>query len=262
MKFGISTIGIIPLRKEAQHQSELLSQILFGELYVILSEEGDWCYVRLCNDNYEGWISKVQTHVISEDSFHRLSNFEASVTTDVVQLVHNEKKNQSIIVCLGSSLPNLINNAFYIEDEKYTYSGSVASRTPKASDKTRKEIIENAYLFLNSPYLWGGRTPFGVDCSGFIQMIYHLSGISIMRDAKQQAEQGDLVHWVSEAIPGDLAFFDNQDGEIVHVGMLLSNSRIIHASGKVRIDSIDHLGIFNDEIRRYSHKLRLLKRML
>lgn len=262
MKFGICNISMIPLRKEARHQSEMISQLLFGELYVILSEENDWTFIRNCNDNYEGWISKAQSRAISEESFHKLNNADVSLTADLVQLVTNETRKQGIIVTLGCSMPNLINNTFYIEDEKYTYHGTVMNRTPKASDKIRKEIIENAYVFINAPYLWGGRTPFGVDCSGFIQMIYHLSGVTLQRDAAKQADQGDLVHWVSEAIPGDLAFFDNQEGDITHVGMLLSNSRVIHASGKVRIDAIDHLGIFNEEVRRYSHKIRLIKRML
>ncbi|MEI8201527.1 MAG: C40 family peptidase [Bacteroidota bacterium] len=262
MKFGICNISIIPLRKEARHQSEMISQLLFGELYVILSEENEWTFVRTCLDNYEGWISKPQSYSITEESFHKLNNYDTSLTADLVQLITNETRKQEIIVTLGCSLPNLINNTFYIEDEKYTYHGAVMNRTPKGSDKVRKEIIENAYVFLNAPYLWGGRTPFGVDCSGFIQMIYHLSGVTLQRDAAKQAEQGDLVHWVSEAIPGDLAFFDNQEGDITHVGMLLSNSRVIHASGKVRIDAIDHLGIFNEEVRRYSHKIRLIKRML
>jgi gamma-D-glutamyl-L-lysine dipeptidyl-peptidase len=115
---------------------------------------------------------------------------------------------------------------------------------------------------LNSPYLWGGKTPFGIDCSGFTQMAYKLAGIKLRRDAWQQAEQGHTINLLEETEPGDLAFFDNDEGNIVHVGIILRDHKIIHAAGKVRIDSIDHYGINNKELKKYTHKLRLIKRMV
>jgi cell wall-associated NlpC family hydrolase len=125
-----------------------------------------------------------------------------------------------------------------------------------------KGIIENAYMYLHSPYLWGGRTPFGIDCSGFTQMVYKLAGIRLKRDASQQAEQGTLINLIDEARQGDLAFFDNEEGRIIHVGIMLPNNKIIHASGKVRIDSIDHHGIYNLETKKYTHNLRIIKRFV
>jgi cell wall-associated NlpC family hydrolase len=123
-------------------------------------------------------------------------------------------------------------------------------------------LIDTAFLYLNSPYLWGGRTPFGIDCSGYSQIVYRMCGVDLPRDASQQAEVGDRLSFIEEATPGDLAFFDNNEGRITHVGILLGDNKIIHASGKVRVDRIDHQGIFNDEMHDYSHHLRLITRVI
>ena len=117
-------------------------------------------------------------------------------------------------------------------------------------------------MYLNAPYLWGGKTPFGIDCSGFTQMVYKLNGFALPRDAYQQAEIGETLSFVEEAEPGDLAFFDDDEGNIIHVGMVLEQGTIIHASGKVRIDALDHQGIYNKELKNYSHKLRLIKKII
>jgi cell wall-associated NlpC family hydrolase len=116
--------------------------------------------------------------------------------------------------------------------------------------------------FLNVPYLWGGKTPFGIDCSGFSQIVVRCIGINLHRDAYQQAEQGKVVSFLEEVQTGDLAFFDNEEGRITHVGIMLNSHSIIHASGKVRLDNIDSYGILDAENRNYSHKLRIIKRLL
>jgi cell wall-associated NlpC family hydrolase len=160
---------------------------------------------------------------------------------------------------LGSSLPHFKDRTCRLGPTAYRFEGNV-----KCPEKllTTKGIAENAYMYLHSPYLWGGRTPFGIDCSGFTQMVYKLAGIKLKRDAWQQAEQGSLIHLVDEARQGDLAFFDNDEGRIIHVGIVLPNNKIIHASGKVRLDSLDHHGIFNQETKKYTHNLRLIKRFV
>ena len=119
---------------------------------------------------------------------------------------------------------------------------------------------EVARLYLNTPYLWGGRTPFGIDCSGFVQMVYRFAGIQLPRDASLQVKGGVSLGFIDEAQPGDLAFFESEEGAIVHVGILTGNRRIIHASGTVRVDPIDHHGIFNMQANGYSHRLRIVKR--
>jgi cell wall-associated NlpC family hydrolase len=115
---------------------------------------------------------------------------------------------------------------------------------------------------LNAPYLWGGKTPFGIDCSGFTQMVYKLNGYHLSRDASQQATQGEALSFIEESEPGDLAFFDNEEGNIIHVGIIMENNYIIHASGKVRVDRLDHLGIFNPETQKHTHKLRVIKKII
>ena len=128
--------------------------------------------------------------------------------------------------------------------------------------KPKSELINTAYMYLNAPYLWGGKTLFGIDCSGFTQMVYKLNGYKLLRDASQQASQGEVLSFIEESEPGDLAFFDNEEGKIIHVGIMLENNYIIHASGKVRIDRLDHLGIYNAELNRHTHRLRVIKKII
>ena len=151
-----------------------------------------------------------------------------------------------------------MNKECKVEDTVFSYEGGTVISSVK---KTTEELLNTAKLFLNAPYLWGGKTIFGIDCSGFTQLVYKLSGYKLPRDAWQQAELGHPLSFVEEAQAGDLAFFDNEEGKIVHVGIILPNNEIIHASGKVRIDKFDHYGIFHSENKKYSHMLRVIKRI-
>ena len=128
--------------------------------------------------------------------------------------------------------------------------------------KDKSQLLKTAFSYLNAPYLWGGKTPFGIDCSGFTQMVYKLNGYRILRDASQQATQGEALSFIEESEPGDLAFFDNSEGHITHVGIIMPNNYIIHAHGKVRIDRLDHSGIYNEEKRQHTHKLRVIKKII
>ena len=125
----------------------------------------------------------------------------------------------------------------------------------------KNKFIETALLYLNAPYLWGGRTHFGIDCSGFTQMVYKLNGHKLLRDASQQATQGEPLSFIEESEPGDLAFFDNEEGTITHVGIMMADHHIIHAHGQVRIDHMDHTGIYNAELKKHTHKLRVIKKI-
>ena len=126
----------------------------------------------------------------------------------------------------------------------------------------KNNIIKTAFLYMNAPYLWGGKTPLGIDCSGFTQMVYRINGYKLLRDASQQAAQGEALSFIEESEPGDLAFFDDEEGKIVHVGIILKENYIIHAHGKVRIDRLDHSGIYNVEKRKHTHKLRVIKKIV
>jgi len=254
---GICNLTVVPLRKEPSHASEMVSQILFGEHFEIFEKVEGWFRVKLAYDHYEGWVSASQFEPIDLDEYTKLNKEQYCISFDLVQIMILEHSLFSIV--LGSSMPHFKDHTCRLGRTAYRFEGNV-----KCPEKlqTTKGIVENAYMYLHSPYLWGGRTPFGIDCSGFTQMVYKLAGIRLKRDAWQQSEQGSLIHLIDESKQGDLAFFDNEEGRIVHVGVILPNNQIIHASGKVRIDSLDHHGIFNQETKKYTHNLRLIKRFV
>ncbi len=258
MEFGVCILSIVPIRVEPSNKSEMVTQILFGELLSIIDEYKDWYKVRLEYDNYEGWVNKLQICEISQNEFQKLNSEENKVTLDLIQKIKNNSLNKSFSIVIGSNIPPLNNSTFKINDEEYYFDGAISG----SNKQEKSKIIEYAQLFLNTPYLWGGRTPFGIDCSGFTQICYKLCGIKLMRDASQQASQGETINFISDATPGDLLFFDNEVGDIIHSGILLPDNKVIHASGKVKIDDIDHHGIFNYESQRYSHKLRLIKKII
>ena len=236
--FAVCNLSLVPVRKEPSDKSEMVSQLLFGEMIEIINKQENWRKVKILYDGYIGWLDKKQV-----------------ISGDLVQItIWNG--NQICPVVLGSSLPMYNNHKFFIGSTEFIFDGNVV--TANLPDISR--LVENAYMYLNSPYLWGGRSPFGIDCSGFTQMVFKLCGISLLRDTVQQVEQGATINLIEESKAGDLAFFDNAEGKISHVGMIIPGNQIIHASGKVRVDRIDHQGIYNEESKSYSHNLRVIKR--
>ena len=256
MAFGICNVGIMPLRAQANDRSEMVSQVLFGETFEVLEMHSDWTKIRLSIDRYEGWADPKQFAEIDDAELNDLSSAKLFYTTDLVQILTHVKSKQMIPLIMGSHLPGLNARKLLIAGEQYIFDGSSIQSIVKP---TRKRILENAMMYINAPYIWGGKSPFGIDCSGFSQTVYKVSGVLLNRDASQQAMQGETVNFITDALAGDLAFFDNEEGNITHVGILLGDNKIIHASGKVRIDAIDHQGIFNVDTRKYSHKLRIIK---
>ena len=255
--YGIINLSVVPVRSEPSDRSEMLTQLLFGEHFLITASEGSWKKIKVAFDGYEGWIDEKQFISITENEFQLLRNPYSTLSLDLVQVaVHQEQFNTLL---LGSTLPFYDGKTCRVGTMEFSFSGH--SRNLEAKP-TKSTLIENAYMYLNAPYLWGGRSPFGIDCSGFTQMVYKLNGIPIPRDASQQAQVGTLVNFLDEATPGDLAFFENAEGNIVHVGIILANSMIIHASGKVRIDKLDHYGIYHSELKKYTHTLRVIKQFV
>lgn len=257
MDCGIANLSIVPIRKEPTDRSEQVTQLLFGETFHIKEKQNSWRRIVSDYDNYEGWIDCKQFTELSPEHYKKATQEDFYISIDLAQIL--VQNNTLLTIVLGSTLPSFDGCDCMIADGKFTYGGNVRN-IEAPFDK--KLIIENAYMYLNSPYLWGGRTPFGIDCSGFTQMSYKLAGIKLKRDASQQAEQGQTINLLEETEPGDLAFFDNEEGNIVHVGIILRDNKIIHASGQVRIDDIDHYGINNKELKKYTHKLRLIKRIV
>lgn len=260
MSYGFCSLSSIPVRAESSDKSEMVNQLLFGEMYTVLDEREKWIKIQGAFDQYSGWIDRKQHTELTEKTFnYNTGTNKLHCVADLMGVVHQTAQNAMFPILLGSSLPDFKNNTVSFDENTFEFEGLTVHGKPA---DLRTSIVEFAYNYLNAPYLWGGRSPLGIDCSGFTQMTYKLAGLSIPRDASQQAELGYLLSFVEEAEPGDLAFFDNEEGSIIHVGIVLENNYIIHASGKVRIDRIDHQGIFNPETRRYTHKLRLLKSML
>ncbi|WP_310558049.1 C40 family peptidase [Flavobacterium sp.] len=252
--FGICNLAIIPLRSEPSDRSEIVSQVLFGEHFEILEQVNQWSKIKLHIDNYEGWVDSKQYQNISESEFQQLSNDVIVLNSDLLEYITGPN-NLLLPIPLGSSLSFL--NHIDINTANFNFEGTKISGI-----KSKKSILSTAFMYLNAPYLWGGKTPFGIDCSGFTQMVYKLNGYKLLRDASQQALQGETLSFIEESEPGDLAFFDNQEGNIIHVGIIMQDNYIIHASGKVRIDRLDHLGIFNAETNRHTHKLRVIKKII
>lgn len=255
--FLVCHLSMIPLRKDPSDRSEMVSQVLFGETAEVIEEKDSWLLVKLEYDSYSGWIDRKQMIEISSNEFE---SFRSGPSYSSCEIVHSLKKEngESIQLVLASSLPTLRDSKLSFSNFQGKFNGSFVATDKVNTDRWK----EYAMLYLNSPYLWGGRSPFGIDCSGFTQVVLKLCGIRIFRDASQQAQQGQLINMLAEAKPGDLAFFDNQVGSIVHVGLILPDGKIIHASGKVKIDRLDHQGIYSDEQKRYTHNLRLIKRFI
>lgn len=254
--FGICNLSVVAIRVEPKHQSEMGSQLLFGETYEILEKSNQWLKIKTSFDNYIGFIQKEHFLEIDENVYHLLQKSEKTYAGEFISFAVSDR-NELITLPLGCELPNFNNQKFEIHKDKYVYDGKVyQQKLPKI------ELIKIAYSLLNTPYLWGGKTPFGIDCSGFTQLVYKLCGVHLKRDAKNQAQQGEVLSFIEESEVGDLAFFDDEQGNITHVGIILNNYQIIHAHGKVRIDTLDHSGIFNAESQKHTHKLRIIKKMM
>ncbi len=258
MEYGVCLLSIVPARKEPSGASEMVTQLLFGETYEVLEAKEDWLKIKVDYDQYECWLSIKQHYPIPEKVFKTLQQTPPILSNELIQIISDTQSGLHFPLTIGATLPNFSQSQISIHNKTYSLEGTVQNfNIPQPT----LSILKTAYLFLNAPYLWGGKSPFGIDCSGFTQLVYKLNGYKLPRDAYQQVELGSALSFVEEAQAGDLAFFDNEEGRIVHVGILLDNQQIIHASGCVRIDKFDHYGIFHSDKKKYSHMLRVIKRI-
>ncbi len=260
MNYGICHLSVVPCRLEPSDRSEMVTQLIFGETLIIFEEKkGDWLRIKTAYDDYDCWVDKKQITEITWREFEQITSNNSTLSEELIHVIHNRTSNEFIPIVLGSSLPNFKKEKISFNQTEYLFDGGTIDISKKIG---KSHLIENAFTYLNTPYLWGGRSPFGIDCSGFTQMLYKLNGVKLPRDASQQAKVGVTLSFVEESEAGDLAFFDNEEGNIIHVGLVLDNNRIIHSAGKVRIDRLDHQGIYNVEHQKYSHRLRLIKKII
>ncbi|MFL2597891.1 MAG: NlpC/P60 family protein [Flavobacteriaceae bacterium] len=249
MEYGICNLSIAPMRNENSHKSELISQLLYGDCFKVISKKNEWLQITTITDDYSGWIDYKQTQLITKSEAEDISFTINSYSSSLVDYIETSE-NKLISLVLGS-------NVGATKFLGHGFKGSIIK-----GKKPKSNLLKIASLYLHSPYLWGGKTPMGIDCSGLIQMIYRINGYNIPRDAAQQVKLGETLSFIDESEVGDLAFFDDEDDNIIHVGLLLGNNYILHAHGEVRIDRIDQTGIYNVKTKRHSHNLRIIKKLI
>lgn len=254
MDSAICHLSIVAVRAEPSHKLEQVTQILFGETFDILQSKGGWCLVKLHYDGYEGWIDGKQFARVPQ-AFIEKSTGNTSVSVELAQSAVSSDHHVPIL--LGSSLPYYDGMSLKIGKEKFVFNGQAVVPGQNGKQTVLEKVVNK---LLNAPYQWGGRSPFGMDCSGFTQVVFKTLGVKLPRDSHQQAEVGKRIDFVPEAKAGDLAFFENKDGKIAHVGIIM-NGKIAHAYGQVRLDKLDHQGIYNDQLKEYTHLLRVIKRV-
>lgn len=250
IEYGICLLPSVPCRKEGADSSEMVSQLLYGELYTVIDKGEKWILIRSLLDNYDAFICHKQFFPISPEEFQKLSSSSRSVVVNSQESCRPFKGAHLILPGGAIEVPGkLIQQAVFV---------------PSLS-ANGDSLLKMAQQYIGAPYLWGGKTLLGIDCSGLMQVVYRAIDVNLRRDAWQQASQGEVVNFIEECITGDMAFFDNDQGKITHVGMVIKAEgqlKIIHASGWVRVDTLDHQGIFAADKKTYSHKLRTLRRVL
>lgn len=244
-------LSIVPVRKEPDDRAEQVSQWLFGETADVLEINDKWALLRFHHDGYQGWADRKQMQAATD-------GVDLKPVRSTEQFMHVNTASGAMVIPFGAVLPAYSAGLFQLGVERLAFPGRT-NATPNGHAVMRVLALKDQWL--NTPYLWGGRSPFGVDCSGLTQMLYLVGGVQLPRDAWQQAAEGRPVEGLAKAASGDLAFFSNEAGRIIHVGIVLEGSTILHASGRVRLDRLDEEGIFVVAERRHSHRLAFIRRL-
>lgn len=250
MPYGICHLSVVPVRALAENASEMLTQLLYGDHFKIVESRKHWSKIRISFDRSEGWVENSQIFTIDDQQYKSIeSSGNTRFSSDLVSF-SSAQNNFLIPVLLGSA----VSNAPILSHE---FEGTFLN-----GEASKENLVKTAMNYLHAPYLWGGKTPFGIDEAGLSQMVYRINGYNLPRRASEQAGIGEPLSFIEESEPGDLAFFDDKEGNIDHVGIIMKDNYIIHSHARVRIDRLDHTGIFNAEQRQYTHSLRVIKKIL
>ena len=257
MKYAICPLSVVPIRSGTTEKGEQVTQLLFGDMVEVLERKGkQFVKVRNSWDHTIGWVRSNQVQAITEAEYAAFKS-EFALNFDLLHPVLNEQF--SIPIPFGARLPMFDGMRFQLAGQTYTFSGQAVF--PKSIQKTTDLLVKLAQKLLFAPYQQGGLSPLGLDASGFTQLIFRMMDYKLDRSAAEQVFQGEAIDFVEHANAGDLAFFENKKGKIDHVGILLDKTRIIHVEGRVRIDKIDHYGIYDESSKKYSHPLRVMRRI-
>jgi len=255
--YAICPLTVVPVRLGPTHRSEMGSQLLFGELVEVLETKGrQWTKVHCLQDDYIGWSPSPKLRDLSPEEANLFSQHFA-YSLDVFHMLMGS--DEALAITLGSRLPYFDGMRFALGNKDYTFSGQAVF--PEDIKKGPAMVLKMARKLLNAPFLWGGRTIFGIDSSALVQLAFRIAGYDLPRLAEQQVNRGEIVDFIEKALPGDIAFFENNQGRINHAGIILPDAKIIHVHDKARIDAIDHFGIFNQQEGKYTHRLRVVKRI-
>jgi len=256
---GIITIPLVSLWESDSDSSSLSTQLMFGELVEVLKVGEHWIYVRNLTDDCLGWVDLKMVQILSAEEEKRLSNLPVFCISVPFLVCDKPVSQQKMYLPGGSYFPAYNYGRCIIDDEIYQI--NMSSNLQKPSTLSQ-EIINYTLQYLNAPYLLGGKSIMGIDCSGLVQVVFAMGGVKLPRDVAHQVEFGHVIDFLFEAQPGDLVFFENTEREIVHVGILLNTHQVIHVSGCVKIDSIDSQGIISSKTGDYTHTLRVIKRIV
>lgn len=257
MEYAVCQVSVAPVRSHAGDKSEMVSQLLFGETVEVTDRKDQWMHVVCAWDGCSGWVDAKQLKRITPSEYDAYTDEQTYSLSLVEGLMASH---HFIPLTMGAVLPEYDGLRCRLGEQSYQFSGPVV--TPKHTKLGAEWIVKIARRYLHAPYQWGGRSPFGIDPAGLTQMVFKMAGIRLLRDAAQQVTQGRSVDFLEQCQAGDLAFFDNGRGGIGHVGIIMPDCHLIHASGQVRVDKLDHFGVYNHELGRYTHQLRIVKRLL